>query len=365
MQKLPPIYKYVAYAATIVLIIVYRDTLYEFFESSYRFIENAAHSPINWFVTAVALLVLLFVMRFIDGFILKKKVIKGMSKSEVIRILGEPHRKTTGVEFLKQFETVGGLSKDSPWLQEEYWQYDFDEFCYQITFHRGKVSSEEKKSSVSQPVTEKHPLLPSTPQLSATEHCPYCGSSSFAEKKIVATAKRAVDRTQFFEGKGVGTLIAQNYDATLLYCQQCRHVLNDDLHGNKARAYSGLGDERLSFDIDSKVAEVMKVACALHEISDADVDNNFENVRKIWGCLKVVTISEQDLQSTVLQLIQGYVQEGTNSLDVKILTKNQNILHLSFIFDNLTFQGVHIARRVGGSFAAYGCVPMYRLIGAV
>lgn len=81
MQKLPPKYRYAAYAAIIVLILVSCVTLYRFFESIYRFVELSiyrflliwalspismwARSPINWLVTAAALLVLILVIRYI------------------------------------------------------------------------------------------------------------------------------------------------------------------------------------------------------------------------------------------------------------------------------------------------------------
>jgi hypothetical protein len=199
----------------------------------------------------------------------------------------------------------------------------------------------------------KHPPLPSTPQPSATRQCPCCGSSSLGERKVTLTVTRAVDRTR---------RIARDFDAIELYCQQCGVVLNNDLRGDIARAYSHLGDVRPSFDIDKKVAEVMQGARNLPEISDADVDNNFEDVREVWECLKVVTIPERDLQSTVLRLIRGYAQEGVSDLMVPRYEQNQNILQINFLFDS-SFQGVRIARKAGGSFAAYGCTSMYRLVG--
>jgi hypothetical protein len=167
------------------------------------------------------------------------------------------------------------------------------------------------------------------------------------------TATRAVDHTR---------RIARDFDATQLYCKQCDFVLNDDLRGDIARAYSGLGDVQSSFNIDQKVAEVIQGARNLPEISDADLDNDFEDVREVWECLKVVSIPERDLQSTVSRLIQGYVKEGASDLGIARL--DQDILQISFMFDHSRFQGVRIARRVGGTFAAYGLTSMYRLVGA-
>jgi predicted nucleic-acid-binding Zn-ribbon protein len=202
-------------------------------------------------------------------------------------------------------------------------------------------------------IETKHPPLPSTPKPSVTRQCPRCGSSSLGERKVTLTATRAIDHTRRIE---------REFDATQLYCKQCDFVLNDDLRGDIARAYSGLGDVQSSFDIDRKVAEVMQGARNLPEISDADVDNDFGDVREVWECLKVVTIPERDLQSTVSRLIRGYAQEGASDLGVSRL--DQNILQISFIFDNSRFQGVRIARKAGGSFAAYGLARMYRLVGA-
>jgi hypothetical protein len=124
-------------------------------------------------------------------------------------------------------------------------------------------------------------------------------------------------------------------------------------------------DTSSAFDIDSKVSEVMQGARNLPEISDADVDNDFEDIQEVWNCLKVVTIPERDLQSTFSKLIRGYAQGGASDLQVTKSHRDQNILQISFIFDNGTFQGVRIARKAGGSFAAYGCMPMYQLVGGV
>jgi hypothetical protein len=195
----------------------------------------------------------------------------------------------------------------------------------------------------------KRPALPSSPQPSTTKQCPWCGSSSLGERKVTLMATRALDSTR---------RVGREFDATRLYCKQCGLVLNDDLRGDKARAYSHLGDVRLSFDIDRKVAEVMQGARNLPEISDANVDKAFDNIREKWKCLEVVTIPERDLQSTVSRLIRGYAS------DLGIMRLDQDILQISFIFDNDTFQGVRIARKAGGSFAAYGLPSMYRLIGA-
>ncbi|WP_045056813.1 hypothetical protein [Aliterella atlantica] len=67
-----------------------------------------------------------------------------MSKSQVIEILGEPYRKMTFSEVLKDSKFVGGLSADSPRWQDEFWLYKLEEFEYEITIKDGKVSNAKK-----------------------------------------------------------------------------------------------------------------------------------------------------------------------------------------------------------------------------
>jgi hypothetical protein len=74
----------------------------------------------------------------------EKRICEGMSTSEVIGILGKPHRQKTWGEFLKKFDTVVGVSADSPRLQDEFWLYQFNEFEYEISIRDGKVSKAKK-----------------------------------------------------------------------------------------------------------------------------------------------------------------------------------------------------------------------------
>lgn len=81
----------------------------------------------------------------------KGTVTEGMTKEQVIEILGKPHSSITHGEYLESMkrrgtQIVNTLNIEDPRLKNEYWLYLFDDAEYEITIRNGEVLEVRKSS---------------------------------------------------------------------------------------------------------------------------------------------------------------------------------------------------------------------------
>lgn len=197
---------------------------------------------------------------------------------------------------------------------------------------------------------------PDLPASNLLQRCPSCDSPELFAATSAFTATFRLDTTRSVQRK---------LEVTQVHCKNCNALVNDDLRGEKKAAYARLraGSGTQPPRTSDEVAKVLREAAQLPALSEADVREDYESVHKAWGCLGIIEVPEDKLESFLTTAIGGYFAEDAARLSAETL--EQHVVLVSFITMNDSWRPFRLARTAGGSFVLYGQVPLYRYLGAV
>jgi hypothetical protein len=190
------------------------------------------------------------------------------------------------------------------------------------------------------------------PHRTGARTCPLCGSSQLLTQQRKSTAEQRLDAE---------SVLAVNFTVTQINCATCGKLIDDDVSGITAAAYKELATEAGASPppIPAMVHEAMQHVTRLPKLSDAERQQDYDQVSRPWDCLGMRHVPATDLHNTLTRIIRGYFAEGATQFQAETL--DQGVVMLSFI-NSRGWRPVRVSRTRSGDFCAYGQTCLYRFL---
>lgn len=189
------------------------------------------------------------------------------------------------------------------------------------------------------------------PQPNGTCEC--CGRP-LAQRTITKNVVRHIDGTRRVE---------RPVDVVQVLCEQCDVVVNDDLHGAIQEATTQLAQIVPNTQDAAKhgqlLDEILRHVRDLDASADAEINADFDSVRRSWDAAKVLAMTDAELRRALAGVIESNAQEGYAK--IKIDVKDRKYVQVNAL--GAGWRPYRIWKNTGGTPSLYGHVTLYRFTG--